>query len=116
MLRRLRLGATALVAAALAITQAGTAQALTYNYSVVGSNSGGANLRYTSSIYSPSLGYYRNGQRVWMICWKDSQWLVPPASDYSSGRWFYIEIDNIGHARGWMHSSLVENQRVAPAC
>jgi uncharacterized protein YraI len=79
----------------------------------IGSNSGGANVRTCPNTSCSAVRYLYNGTPVTMYCWVDSQWVYPPASDYSSPRWFRI---SGGGATGYAHSSLVENQSSVPHC
>jgi uncharacterized protein YraI len=81
--------------------------------SVIGSNSGGANVRSCASTTCGSYGYLTNGTGVSMICWVDNQWVYPPSSDYASPRWFKA---NTPVGVGYIHSSLVENQTSVGHC
>lgn len=81
--------------------------------SVIGSNSGGANVRTCGNTACATKGYLGNGTGVTMICWTDSQWVYPPQSDYASPRWFYSSTP-VGN--GYIHSSLVENQTGVGHC
>lgn len=85
-------------------------------YSVIGSNSGGAHLRSAPSTAGYSIAYFGNGQRLWMICWVDGQTVSPPSADYTSSRWFLVDSVDPNGFRGYIHSSLVDNQRSAPHC
>ena len=112
-----RLGAaTALaVGGLMATTSAPVASAGNF-VSYVSSNSGGANLRACPSTNCRSLGYMRNGVKLDMVCWTDSQWVYPPNSNYASPRWFRVWTYALGASGGYVHSSLVANQTSVPHC
>jgi len=81
--------------------------------SYIGSNSGGANLRTCPNTGCGAIAYMPNGTGVTMLCWVDSQYVSPPASDYGSARWFRLSTP---YGVGYTHSSLVEGQTSVPAC
>jgi uncharacterized protein YraI len=81
--------------------------------SYIGSNSGGANLRTCPNTGCAAIAYMPNGTGVTMLCWIDSQWVSPPASDYGSARWFRLSTP---WGTGYTHSSLVEGQTAVGHC
>ncbi|NGY65350.1 hypothetical protein G7043_41300 [Lentzea sp. NEAU-D13] len=81
--------------------------------SYIDSNSGGANLRTCGTTACGVIAYMGNGTGVTMQCWTDSQWVHPPASDYSSPRWFRLSTP---WGVGYTHSSLVEGQTSVGKC
>jgi SH3-like domain-containing protein len=80
--------------------------------SYIGSNTGGANARRCASTNCKVFFYLKNGRPVNMICWIDAQYIV---GDYGSQRWFDVQTLDSG-ARGFVHSSLVENQTNVRVC
>lgn len=102
---------TAGIASATALLGVGTASAAG---PVIGSNSGGANVRTCPNKDTcASIGFLGNGTNVTMLCWIDAQVVSPPFSDYSSQRWFRVA-SPVG--TGYVHSSLVENQVSVGRC
>jgi hypothetical protein len=99
-------------AAAFTIRPAGTVDG---GYSLISSNSGGANLRASSTMGSTSYEYLPNGTEVLMICWVTGQTVSPPNSNYTSNRWFKVE-PAYDFTVGYVHSSLVIDQATVPAC
>ncbi|MEV0679114.1 hypothetical protein AB0I60_21600 [Actinosynnema sp. NPDC050436] len=126
-----RLGRGAATAAAIALSALGTVPALAAEPTTpstdtgpaiaagpyIGSNSGGAWLRnaaYLGDQYK--VKYVGNGTSVTMVCWIDTQWVHPPNSDYSSNRWFKVDVPSVGVYKAYVHSSLVEAQAAVGHC
>lgn len=97
---------------AVHMTPAGTIDG---GFSLIASNSGGANLRASWTMDSYSEEYLPNRTEVLMMCWITGQDVKPPNSNYESNRWFRVEPaydPNIGY----VHSSLVTDQAIVPPC
>jgi hypothetical protein len=84
-------------------------------YSLISSNSGGANLRAAATMNSKSYEYLGNGTEVLMICWTTGQTVSPPNSNYTSNRWFKVEPE-YDPTVGYVHSSLVIDQANVREC
>jgi hypothetical protein len=84
-------------------------------YSLISSNSGGANLRAAATMNSYSYEYLGNGTEVLMICWTTGQTVSPPNSNYTSNRWFLVE-PAYDPTVGYVHSSLVIDQANVRQC
>lgn len=84
-------------------------------YSLISSNSGGANLRAAATMNSTSYEYLGNGTEVMMICWITGQTVSPPNSNYTSNRWFKVE-PAYDPTIGYVHSSLVIDQASVGEC
>ncbi len=95
-----------------AVSPAGTVDG---GFSVISSNSGGANLRAGATTNSTSYEYLGNGTEVLMICWITGQSVSPPNSNYTSNRWFKVEPE-YDFDIGYVHSSLVIDQATVPEC
>jgi hypothetical protein len=105
-------GATVPTAAAGHVSPAGTIDG---GFSLIESNSGGANLRASATMNSTSLEYLPNGTEVLMTCWITGQSVSPPNSNYTSDRWFRVEPE-YDPTVGYVHSSLVTDQANVPEC
>ena len=112
-LRRRLVAGAALTGAVAATLVADASPAAAAASSHIGSNSGGANVRYGPSTGYGSMGYVYNNEGVSMVCWADHQWVAPPGSDYNSNRWFKV---NSRVGTGFVHSSLVEAQTSVGRC
>jgi hypothetical protein len=99
-------------AAAGHVSPAGTIDG---GYSLIESNSGGANLRASATMNSTSYEYLGNGTEVLMICWTNGQSVSPPNSNYTSNRWFKVEPE-YDFTIGYVHSSLVTDQATVGEC
>lgn len=99
----------AVVAAILAVAVP-AAQAWPSHSSYVSTSTGWSTVRSCPSTGCTPITYLYNGSSVWMLCWRDSQWAY---GNYWSPRWFFVWF---GGTEGWVHSSLVYNQAVAPNC
>jgi hypothetical protein len=106
------LGVTSDSASAAPVRPAGTIDG---GYSLIASNSGGANLRAAATTNSASYEYIPNGVEVLMLCWTSGQTVSPPNSNYTSNRWFRVE-PAYDFTIGYVHSSLVTYQATVPAC
>ncbi len=84
-------------------------------FSLISSNSGGANLRAAATMNSTSYEYLGNGTEVLMICWTTGQTVSPPNSNYTSNRWFEVE-PAYDPTIGYVHSSLVIDQANVREC
>lgn len=84
-------------------------------WSLISSNSGGANLRAAPTMNSNSYEYLGNGTEVLMICWITGQTVSPPNSNYTSNRWFEVE-PAYDPTIGYVHSSLVIDQANVREC
>ena len=84
-------------------------------FSVISSNSGGANLRAAATMNSTSYEYLGNGTEVLMICWITGQSVSPPNSNYTSNRWFKVEPE-YDPTIEYVHSSLVIDQATVGEC
>jgi hypothetical protein len=84
-------------------------------FSLISSNSGGANLRAAATMNSKSYEYLGNGTKVLMICWITGQTVSPPNSNYTSNRWFEVEPE-YDPTVGYVHSSLVIDQANVREC
>jgi hypothetical protein len=84
-------------------------------FSLISSNSGGANLRAGATMNSTSYEYLGNGTEVLMICWTTGQSVSPPNSNYTSNRWFKVEPEYDPRI-GYVHSSLVIDQATVREC
>jgi len=84
-------------------------------FSLISSNSGGANLRAGDTTGSTRLEYLPNGTEVLMICWITGQTVSPPNSNYTSNRWFKVEPE-YDFTIGYVHSSLVIDQANVGEC
>jgi hypothetical protein len=84
-------------------------------FSLISSNSGGANLRAAPTMNSKSYEYLGNGTLVLMICWITGQTVSPPNSNYTSNRWFEVEPE-YDPTVGYVHSSLVTDQANVREC
>jgi hypothetical protein len=105
-------GATTRTTAVGHISPAGTIDG---GYSLIESNSGGANLRANDTMNSTSYEYLGNGTEVLMICWITGQTVSPPNSNYTSNRWFEVEPE-YDPTVGYVHSSLVTDQATVGEC
>jgi hypothetical protein len=110
--RALHAGAAARTTAAGHVSPAGTIDG---GYSLISSNSGGANLRAYPTMNSTSYEYLGNGTEVLMICWTTGQTVSPPNSNYTSNRWFLVE-PAYDPTVGYVHSSLVIDQANVRQC
>jgi hypothetical protein len=104
--------ATARIAPAGLAAPAGTIDG---GWSLISSNSGGANLRASATTNSAAKEYLGNGTEVLMICWTTGQTVSPPSSNYTSNRWFKVE-PAYDPTIGYVHSSLVIDQASVRAC
>lgn len=105
-------GAAVRTTAAGHVSPAGTIDG---GFSLISSNSGGANLRAAATMNSTSYEYLGNGTEVLMICWTTGQTVSPPNSNYTSNRWFLVE-PAYDPTVGYVHSSLVIDQATVREC
>lgn len=105
-------GAVVRTTASVHVSPAGTIDG---GFSLISSNSGGANLRAASTMNSYSYEYLGNGTEVLMICWTTGQTVSPPNSNYTSNRWFKVEPE-YDPTVGYVHSSLVIDQANVREC
>lgn len=105
--------ATVITAGAFtAVAEAGWPE---HGWSYVSSNTGSANIRTCPNTGCKSIYTLRNGYRVGMRCYADSQWAV---GNYRSNRWFKVYFAT-GPGTGdqaFIHSSLVTSQTPTKPC
>ncbi|MDX2936120.1 hypothetical protein [Streptomyces ipomoeae] len=113
-LMRIRL-ANGLVAAVAALSGLAASPASAWTGSYVSSNTGYAHVRGDATMNSAILGTAPNGRMVDMMCWKDGQWAQ---GNYWTNRWFYSTVQSNGTNNwiGYVHASLVANQKTVPRC
>src|SRR4051812_34999173 len=94
---RVACGVTAAAAAltAAVVTPAAAAPADVPYTSVIQSNSGGAWWRAQPNTSSQKMNYLRNGQAVHMDCWTTGELVSPPNSNYTSNRWFKVQVPEV---------------------
>ncbi|MDX2544573.1 hypothetical protein ACOT81_35495 [Streptomyces sp. WI04-05B] len=113
-LPRIRLlGSLATAAVTLSGTTASPASAWSGSY--ISSNTGYAHVRAGATTNSAIIGTAPNGRMADMMCWKDGDWAQ---GNYWTNRWFYSTVQSNGTNNwiGYVHASLVANQKTVPHC
>ncbi|MFF9064165.1 hypothetical protein ACF09E_02280 [Streptomyces sp. NPDC014891] len=103
------------VAAVSAATLGITTPASAWTGSYISSNSGQAYVRTQATTNSAIIGTAPNGRMVDMMCWKTGQWAT---GNYATDRWFYSTVQSGGTNNwiGFVHASLVADQKTVPRC